>query len=339
MADDGTRDGKGKARATERQDEKASTQPEKHGQAVETSDLGSRIVDSARGLFQNAMAPSYDAASTLKSALGEKGGSSSSGSAVHGIERSRHVAAGDFADIGDVLKASGPFRESASGGLSDDEFQKFMSTDNLEFNQDIANASSAGLDPAWTASTKETEALGTSNTLLGPAHIQETDGADVVALLADPSFNVDMDTSFPDHVQAPEQTVEDLFPHVRSRYQDSGTTERPQPPIHKPMPANHPLALKPRSDEENRAIEENIHNILDGTFAEQHLSASQTDDVWLADWLGVLDSYTDEVWGDMLPMVRETRAQLDEVKSGTATIDRKAVARLKMIIGHLQLNR
>ena len=106
------------------------------------------------------------------------------------------------------------------------------------------------------------------------------------------------------------------------------------------MPANHPLSLRPRTDEENRAIEENIENILNGTYPEQTQTIDlRNDDEWLNDWLGVLNSYTDEVWGDMLPVVRETRAHLEEVKAGTTAIDNKAVARLKMIMGHLDLDR
>jgi hypothetical protein len=342
MADDGTIDGKGKAKATQGQDEKSGKDAEMPGQTTSASDLGSRIADSTRGLLRDALTPGYDAASTLKSSLGEKGGSSSSGSThgvTHGFERSRHGPAGDFPEIEDVLKAHGSFREAVSASVTDKEFEQFESTQNLDSNRELADASNERLESAWKDTAKGTTTLDTSNTHPGASNFQETDGAAVVALLADPSFNVDTDTVFPQSGLVPEQTIDDLFPHAKALRQQSGTSERPQPPIHKPMPTNHPLALKPRSDEENRAIEQNINNIMDGTFTDQHLSASQTDDAWISDWLGVLDSYTDEVWGDMLPIVRETRAQLDEIRTGTATIDSKAVARLKMIIGHLQLDR
>lgn len=63
---------------------------------------------------------------------------------------------------------------------------------------------------------------------------------------------------------------------------------------------------------------------------------------WKSDWEGVLKRYTDEVWGGLIPLVREAREELkvEEEKGdggqGKETQNLKALRRLGAVLGHLR---
>ncbi|TGO35175.1 hypothetical protein BHYA_0167g00010 [Botrytis hyacinthi] len=63
---------------------------------------------------------------------------------------------------------------------------------------------------------------------------------------------------------------------------------------------------------------------------------------WKSDWEGVLKGYTDEVWGGLIPLVREAREELkvEEEKSdggqGKEMGNLKALRRLGAVLGHLR---
>ncbi|KAF5870750.1 uncharacterized protein Bfra_009303 [Botrytis fragariae] len=63
---------------------------------------------------------------------------------------------------------------------------------------------------------------------------------------------------------------------------------------------------------------------------------------WKSDWEGVLKGYTDEVWGGLIPLVREAREELkvEEEKGdggeGKETGNLKALRRLGAVLGHLR---
>ncbi|THV51822.1 hypothetical protein BGAL_0098g00320 [Botrytis galanthina] len=63
---------------------------------------------------------------------------------------------------------------------------------------------------------------------------------------------------------------------------------------------------------------------------------------WKSDWEGVLKRYTDEVWGGLIPLVREAREELkvEEEKGdggqGKETGNLKALRRLGAVLGHLR---
>jgi len=54
----------------------------------------------------------------------------------------------------------------------------------------------------------------------------------------------------------------------------------------------------------------------------------------MKEWDGVLNRYTDEVWGDLLPLVEEARREVAN-KGGAGTEQPKALRRLVAILGHL----
>jgi hypothetical protein len=307
--------------------------------------LASRIADSAKGLLQDTLAPGADTVQILgsSSAFGAK--AQSSGAATPAAGRAQDLGSsqrGGYARSGEgSLSGSGlqgSFRtQSFDPGLeaeaeefvtSKPEFASHDTVQTGDFETSWQTATAAGHGRSYGAPPAQTSEVGGYD-----------DGAEVRALLADPAFNVDAESELAGFDDGVEQNVDDLFPQDFSTEEQSRIStfraSLPQPPIHRPTDPNHPLSLRPRSDEENKVIEENIQGILDGTFTERELQG----DEWLDSWLNVLNGYTDEVWGDMLAVVRETKQQLEEVKKGGTQVDGKAVARLKMILGHLEMNR
>lgn len=63
-------------------------------------------------------------------------------------------------------------------------------------------------------------------------------------------------------------------------------------------------------------------------------------DTWLQQWDDVLSSYTDEVWGDLGPLVTAARAEVDELahetSSGLPGGETKALDRLRLILAHVR---
>lgn len=61
-------------------------------------------------------------------------------------------------------------------------------------------------------------------------------------------------------------------------------------------------------------------------------------EAWREQWEGVLTRYTDEVWGGLLPLVREARREVEGMRKGGESGAEKSVAlrRLGAILGHLQ---
>lgn len=113
----------------------------------------------------------------------------------------------------------------------------------------------------------------------------------------------------------------------------------PPPPIHKDVPKNHPLNLRPLSDAEKESLPQDIEDYWQRlSFPLERLTERPTEEErkgWLADWEDVLSGYSDQVWGDMLPVVKAAKSELEEARNGTASLDPKTIARLKMILGHV----
>ncbi|RDI89304.1 hypothetical protein Vi05172_g436 [Venturia inaequalis] len=116
----------------------------------------------------------------------------------------------------------------------------------------------------------------------------------------------------------------------------------PPPPTHKDVPKNHPLNLRPLSGAEKESLSQDTEDYSQhlSTLVEgrAEISTEEIREDWLADWEDVLGSYSDQVWGDMLPTVKAAKSKLEEVRNGTAPLDPKTIARLKMILGHVNQN-
>ncbi|KAF2088076.1 hypothetical protein K490DRAFT_64752 [Saccharata proteae CBS 121410] len=185
-----------------------------------------------------------------------------------------------------------------------------------------------------------------TNTGWSPLHqaVPYDDGAEVRLLLSDPTFSVDEIPSQMDIGEPSQETINDLFG------QDFNETERqavqkikstlPPPPVHKSMPADHPLNLRPEfaaATINNPELEREIAELSTtlNNESQMYFTPSAQRQQWLSEWEDVLNSYTDEVWGELLPTVRAAREQLQQVQNGIDRMDSKAVARLKMILGHV----
>ncbi|KAI0450143.1 hypothetical protein F5B21DRAFT_492182 [Xylaria acuta] len=74
----------------------------------------------------------------------------------------------------------------------------------------------------------------------------------------------------------------------------------------------------------------------------QHLglsNAAEARDIWFSQWDNVLSSYTDEVWGDLTPLVVAARQELKAVSTipdGTTGNGLNALRRLQQILAHVR---
>lgn len=151
---------------------------------------------------------------------------------------------------------------------------------------------------------------------VGPSGAQDNfDGAEVVALLSDPSFCVD---------NAPLDC--DSSAQVRS-LRKPRSPRRPEEVLH-PNIVDNDLRLIPNSRSTPAAFEKMAALM-------PHID-EYSQDIDLRPWLDILSSYHDEVWGDMLPLVQEARRELKPKNTGVQdSIERPALRRLQMLLGHL----
>ena len=143
------------------------------------------------------------------------------------------------------------------------------------------------------------------------------DGAEVVGLLSDPTFCLD------------EMPIDVVHGTDLSRQEHKVVSQAglPRPVSHSDAVANH-LHLIPRSGVDPIILEE-----MAATMPQVDDYAQELD---LQPWLQILDSYHDEVWGDMLPLVRQVREELRQSDNKQKVEDKPATRRLQMLIGHLK---
>ncbi|KAG9244604.1 hypothetical protein BJ878DRAFT_61096 [Calycina marina] len=108
---------------------------------------------------------------------------------------------------------------------------------------------------------------------------------------------------------------------------------------HPSMPADHPLNLIPQGE----STDGNMGSpAKEGGYDEMYVQYEQdghavsSTQVWKTQWEGVLGRYTDEVWGDLLPLVQEVRKEVENFVDGEEKEEPVALRRLKGILGHLQ---
>jgi hypothetical protein len=355
-AEDRLANGKGKGRESKDENSGLENSPEA-GQS-----MTSRVITSASRLAKDAVGSSN----------GHLPSTIASSSSLRGKSQSNGTPSGPSAWADTVSARPGPSLNGKGGGQSDlapqesfrtqptessvaSDYQDFIKDGpglaaGLEINQshlsswtedfrgrDFPNEQSQGSDvPGGSSNERDQVDFG--------ALEQYDDGAEVRRLLSDPAFNALTDASDMMTMQEPSAaTVNDLFPQLFTAEEqtvvDKIKSTLPAPPTYKSVPPNHPLNLRPRSNEEKESIHQEI---LDFGPTESNESLTQTmfsnqaqREEWVSEWDGVLNGYTDEVWGDLLPVVQAAKSQLEEVRTGTSTLDHKAIARLKMILGHI----
>ncbi|MCJ1408884.1 hypothetical protein MMC19_002961 [Ptychographa xylographoides] len=168
----------------------------------------------------------------------------------------------------------------------------------------------------------------------------EEDGTAVILLLSKPSFST-KGTSYMDE----EFDLTGAWGYHQNKRQMLGLVKRDMvDPQNGVSPsAAHSLSLLPNfdrdfkpsadaSDEEIRRTEDS--DAVDGV---QMYASSAGPDVSQRPWLDILTKYTDEVWGDMLPLVEEARKEIQDMRKGEEAelYDRPAIRRLGMILGHI----
>ncbi|MCJ1246271.1 hypothetical protein MMC30_003477 [Trapelia coarctata] len=168
---------------------------------------------------------------------------------------------------------------------------------------------------------------------------EDGDGAAVVRLLSDPDFSIE---ELPDTVSWPirEQTniwdIDEQTEEVLARLK----ADMPPAPVHRIQSPNNPLNLLPNFNNQSRVPDKESPGApgkaqTSGYTSQTTSPGKQTD---LEPWLGVLASYQDEVWGGLLPLVKEAREEVRTAmeEGNTALKDCPAVRRLGMILGHIQ---
>ncbi|KAH8593331.1 hypothetical protein B0O99DRAFT_220016 [Bisporella sp. PMI_857] len=172
--------------------------------------------------------------------------------------------------------------------------------------------------------------------------VQEAqDGAEVLALLSSSSVNIDQERVFP-----PEPTNDDeaynwgLSPQQVQQLRsitESLFPDHLEP--HAPMPPDHPLNLIPT----NESTDGNMSSPAKDAAADELYVGYEMNgqpvagiQLWRRQWEAVLTGYTDEVWGGLLPLVKEARKEIEEVHEGEGSEEPVALRRLRGILGHLR---
>lgn len=320
------------------------------------SSIASRIQDSASGLARSAFfapGPPQDLAHSLAS--GGKPGPSSSAS----FERPSSQAVADQyrqSSASSSIQGQGAgtpletFRSSASAQqgrfgqppFSEEEFQhtydgntdhgfladtgigkgkgkaggsEFISPDDSQIPSDF--------DVAWQR--------GSHDALHNATSQHSSDGAAVVSLLADRSF----DPEFPISAHEPAEPVDtELSPQplTPEEIQMIETFRRKLPPPEQSQPSRiNPASLIPD-------IDTFLNGITPGPGTD---AMALRDDVLTnlpgaADWIGVEERYHDEVWGYLRPTLEAAAKEMEDNKHSQKAEDGPAVRRLKLVLKHMQ---
>jgi hypothetical protein len=156
------------------------------------------------------------------------------------------------------------------------------------------------------------------------------DGGLVRQLLSDPEF-VAITDAYDDEEPPP---ASELFPsNYTAEEQDAIEKIRRDlaaPPVHRPVPVDNPMNLMP-----NFEILPPHHGAEKDPIDMDMLQSAATRDQLLNEWSSVLRSYTDDVWGDLLPTIQPLQEELEGAKRG-GVLDDKALARLRMVLNHVR---
>ena len=313
-------DGKGKGRATGDEDGDK-------GQPEEEPSMLSRVAISATGLTRSAFASPTNnelneraaAAARTDSSKGQIGQPSSPSGNSAWAESSK----GQQQNASQANSASA-FRVGHSAEhirKSENEFFSFLNDiDSFTPSEDtggvrfVSGGLEGGLDEAWTRSLPGSS-LPTEKPVYGSVSEQRSrDGEDVLAILSqkgtmeetfeppqeDESYDWGLST---DQLSELRAMTRDLFPSTEA---------------HRAIDPGHPLNLAPN---------------FEGAYGQPPTGSED----WREQWDGVLNRYTDEVWGGLLPLVKEARKEVNNLRNDPSNIQQpKALRRLGAILGHLR---
>ena len=302
--------------------------------------LSKRIGNSASGMLQNVFTrPSVGAIAETLGSLGadtSKGGASSSASvgdasSLQAVLDQESGPSSDQPTVGESFRS-----EQAYGGIRANrgqyEFDEFAQTSRLqEFDNAITQSLHVGnfelpatvgnhCPCAFCKMGKLNLNRETYGPEVAPAS-SSNDGAAVVALLSDPAFDVN------------EEPTDTWAVPVT----DKGKAKLESQPVEQqlynwadPLAPVNPLDLMPNFNT----------SWTPPTQSSSYYGEASSGDLAFGDlqpWTAILNRYHDDVWGDMLPLVKEAREELKSANSspeGTLH-DRPALRRLGMLLKHL----
>jgi hypothetical protein len=313
--------GKGKAKAVQQDPDTTS------------SSLASRIASSASRLAKDAVTtPGGDLTQSLATSSAASGKSrptpSSSTGQPHESLETKYRSPFPTGDSSSSLGSSTAFRSLASDTGTAAEFEDFVTNSGSERALRFTGLENRGDLPirrnGHEAASWSSEFHGRDEARSMWQDAAALDGAEVVELLSDPCFVAMTDVY--DTADPSADDVSDLFAlNLDSEAERTATSKirsaLPSAPQHRPVAANNPMNLIPSLDAQSQSL----------------LASTPEREAWFAEWSGVLNGYTDEVWGDLLPVVREAQKDMEEVKAGAKDVDMKALQRLRMIVGHIQM--
>lgn len=328
---------KGKARANESAKSESADGHTRAGSET-TSSLSSKVLSSATGLARDLMGAgngalasslSESAASTGKTRPVATGGSSHApaSSALETLGCSSSMTGGAQAS-----RQNESFRTSEVNNGTAEAFEDFQQDNsNKSMEQAIAAQQLHSNADPWIAEF-----------MSGPSHVDEysqDDGLEVAQLLSDPYFVAMTDEAEPEPAQSAEDAA-DLFAEDFSVEEQQAAKvikdDLPAPPIHQPIAADNPRNLVANFEALLAGNENGMNSATYATSNMVHFHTKEDQQQWYSQWSGVLNQYTDEVWGDMLPIVREEKKHAEAIKEGKENVDSKSVQRLNMILGHVE---
>lgn len=241
--------------------------------------------------------------------------------------------------------AAGPASQDTNGSSS---FK-------LSQSQDHVNAS----EEEFSRFLDETPSLDSPNTVVGPelvasqvhdwgrgnsysqarpcenitiAEQERIDGEEVLSMLSSKSFPEEFEPPQPD------EEVYDWGLSFEQIAQLRAMTKHllPTPEQHSDAPLADSKALwtdfGDRATNQN-SIDSKTDNSRSFRYPEDGLGQDYAE--FMQQWEGVLTRYTDEVWGNLLPLVKEARKEVGEAMSEVQTEPGTALRRLVAILGHL----
>ena len=216
----------------------------------------------------------------------------------------------------DVFLQGHTFMDQALGSAQSQQIPRIESHGSvaqLRWTKDFENASTM----ASTSPAQPIRQYTTPRSDFAEKHYLQTglyDGDEVVRLLSNPAFNMNsttMDLDEEDHLEESSWQTSTVDEQGFTKDFKAQGTEPPQNDL---ASIRNPFA----------------------TFSD-----SKEVEGFLSEWKHVLNRYTDEVWGDLLPVVEAARAEFSELESfqqNAGQLKSSALRRLEMLWGHIAQN-
>jgi hypothetical protein len=320
--------GKGKGKVRAHHDEAAVNEAVNEARAdePEAPSIASRVAASASGLTRSVFRHSNG--SELNSSVADslantgKGQSSSAGHGSAWAESSRAQQQTTPQTTSSIAFKAGPSEEHIK--QSENEFSSFLDgIDTFSPSQNLENGYSAGLNDGFRETWPRSQ-ITRDGTQPRPvmhrtvAEQENHDGEEVLSILSAPGgINTPLEAPREDDEDYDWGLTQEQISQLRAMTKDI----LPPPETHIAISPDHPLNLVPQVEET--------------TFI--HGQSQTSVEAWREQWQDVLTRYTDEVWGGLLPLVREARKEVEGFQSGESpTMQPKALRRLEAILGHLR---